>query len=166
MTLYLLRHGIAVDLGARGFIDDRERPLTSEGKRKMKRVASGMKTLGVEFDLLLSSPYIRARQTAEIVATVLRTKKRLRYSDHLASDGDPAELIRHLKRDHRAARSIMLVGHEPYLSRLASLLVSGQPDLPLTLKKGGLCKLALERLRHGQCATLEWLLAPRILEAL
>ena len=60
----------------------------------------------------------------------------------------------------RPARTL-LVGHEPYLGRLISTLLTGGPDLTLTLKKGGLCKLTVSRLRYGRCATLEWLLTPR-----
>ena len=75
MKLSLLRHGIAVEPGTPGYEDDSARPLTAKGERRMRRIAEGMATLGLSYDLLLSSPYLRARQTAEFVAQVL---KRLR----------------------------------------------------------------------------------------
>ena len=165
MTLYLLRHAIAAERGTPGYTDDSKRPLTSKGAKKMKRIAQGMKTLGIEFDLLLSSPYARARQTAEIVAAVFHTKKKLCFSEHLTVEGDPVKLIYQLTHKHRSAVNVILVGHEPYLSSLASVLLTGQEELPLTFKKGGLCKLAVRRLLLAQCATLEWLLTPRVLAA-
>ena len=57
--------------------------------------------------------------------------------------------------------SVLLVGHEPYLSGLISTLIAGMPSIPINLKKGGLCCLTVQALTYGQCATLEWLLAPR-----
>jgi phosphohistidine phosphatase len=117
----------------------------------------------LSFDLILSSPYVRARQTAEIVAQVLKAGRRLKFSEHLASDGDPEELVDQLKSLYHAPRCLVLVGHEPYLSRLISKLVTGGTDLALNLKKGGLCKLTVRRLSYSRCATLEWLLTPRLM---
>jgi phosphohistidine phosphatase SixA len=84
----------------------------------------------------------------------------------LAVEGDPAALVRYLRRLSRGRNppaEIMLVGHEPYLSELISVLLAGRTGLPLTLKKGGLCKLSITDPRYGLCATLEWLVAPQVL---
>ena len=78
-----------------------------------------------DFSLILSSPFLRARQTAEIVAKSLKLKKRLAFSDALTPDGDPKTLIRQLNELKPAPENILLVGHEPYLSRLVALLISG-----------------------------------------
>ena len=75
MKLYILRHGIAVEPGTPGYETDADRPLTSEGERKMRQIAGAMEALELSFDLILSSPYLRARQTAEIVAEVLTARK-------------------------------------------------------------------------------------------
>ncbi len=127
----------------------------------MRRAARGMKEARLSFDLILSSPYTRARQTAEIVAQIFHRTNRLALSTTLAADGNPKELIDELRRRHRQRKKILLVGHEPYLSRLISLLISGDTSIAIDLKKGGLCKLSVAALHYGRCATLEWLLTPR-----
>ena len=132
----------------------------------MKKIAAGMRTLNVEPDLILSSPYVRARRTAEIAAAALDARKNLLLSDHLAPDGEPEQLVRTVAEDHASARSILLVGHEPWLSMFMSGLLSGGTDVAILLKKGGLAKLTTENLRHARCATLEWLLTPAELAGL
>ena len=125
MELYLLRHGFAVERGTRGFEDDFTRPLTTKGRRQLRTTAAAMKKLGRNFDLILSSPLVRAKQTAEIVAAELKLKKRLKYSNALAPGGVAAVLLRQLGRVKPAPEKILLVGHEPDLSRLISVLVTG-----------------------------------------
>ena len=77
MNLYILRHGIATDPAAHEFATDAERPLTPEGKRKLRQVAEAMEALELSFDLILSSTYLRARQTAEVIAAALKERKKL-----------------------------------------------------------------------------------------
>jgi phosphohistidine phosphatase len=166
MDLYLLRHAIAVDRGSPGYEDDADRPLTAEGARKMRRAARGMRRLGLTFDLILSSPYLRCRQTANIVAEALQAPDKLRFSEALAPEGNGQDLIEELNRDHSACDSILLVGHEPSLSQLAGVLISGSWQVSLVMRKGGLCKLSAEALRFGHCASLEWLLTPSQLSLL
>jgi len=160
MELYLLRHAIAEDRGGPGWEDDSKRPLTRKGSKKMLRIAEGMLALDFSVDVILSSPYTRARQTAEIVAEVLGAEKSIEFSDHLAVGGDPEQLIEHLTTDCAGVGSVLLVGHEPWMSSFISTLVSGDQSLSITMKKGGLCKLMVDTLRYGRCATLEWLLTP------
>ncbi len=160
-TLYLLRHGIAFDADARRHESDSDRRLTPEGEKKIRRIAGNLRTLGVELDLVLTSPFARAHRTAEIVVEVFKIRKKFAVSDDLAVGGSPEALLRHLNEHHTSARSVMLVGHEPYLSELISILLVGDTGLALDLKKGGLCKLAMTRPNFGRCATLEWLLPPR-----
>jgi phosphohistidine phosphatase len=164
MRLSLLRHGIAVEAGTPGFENDRERPLTAKGERRMQRSAKGMLALGLSYDLILSSPYLRARQTAEIVAQVLNTPEGVHLSDVLAPEGNPRQLIETVHSDGRD--DILLVGHEPYLSRLISTLLTGGPNLPVVMKRGGLCALDVETLRFGRCAHLLSLLTPSHLRRL
>ena len=161
MELYLLRHAIAVERGTSGYADDSLRPLTREGRRKMQVAAIGMKRLELVFDGLVSSPYARARETAEIVAGRFRLGRKLRFSEHLQPAGNARLLLLELKRLTRARGRWLLVGHEPDLSRLAAKLMGGSPSLGLKLKKGALCKLVIGQLRHGACAELEWLLTSR-----
>jgi phosphohistidine phosphatase len=161
MELFLLRHAPAVERGARGFENDSARPLTPKGRRQMRKTAAALKKLAPPFDLILSSPCLRARQTAEIVAAGLKLKKRLKFSNALAPGGGAALLLRQLGREKPAPDKILLVGHEPDLSRLVSLLTAGGPQLQLDFKKGGLCKLEAGKLRAGKCAALAWLLTPK-----
>ena len=158
MNLYILRHAKAGERGNR-FPDDSKRPLTADGEKEMVRVAQGMRAMELSFGVILSSPFVRAKRTAEIIAVVFKSNK-LRLSKNLASGADPRDLIHELNSDHPLLKNILLVGHEPYLSKLISRLSAGDEKLSLNLKKSGLCKLKVGNLRFGLCATMEWLLTP------
>src|SRR5450631_4248447 len=93
MNIYLLRHGIAVDPSAPDFAKDAERPLTTKGKRRLRQIAEAMGALKISFDLILSSPYVRAQQTAEIVAKALKRRKKLKFTDELTPGGNPKSVI-------------------------------------------------------------------------
>lgn len=160
MKLYILRHGIAVKPGTPGYEDDSARPLTPKGKRQLRQIAAAMKKMGLRFDLVLSSPFLRAKQTAEIAAKSLKLQKKLAFSDELTPGGNPQALIQQLNAARPKPDAILLVGHEPSV-RLIGLLTTGESNLAIDFKKGSLCKLETEKLNHAQCATLSWLLAPR-----
>ena len=165
MILYVLRHAVALDR-AKWRQADSERPLTKEGVKKMKKIAKGMQQAGVQFDWILTSPYRRAFDTAKIVAEAYDCRKQLKVSRSLASDGDPKTLMRHLALDYRSWETLLLVGHEPYLTRLISVLVGGTPEISLTLKKGGLARLTASSLAYSRCASLDWLLPSKLLRRL
>jgi phosphohistidine phosphatase len=166
VELYFLRHAIAVERGTPGYERDSERPLTQKGEKKMKSIAAGMKALGLEFDLILTSPYLRALRTAEIAASALGLGENLVVTAHLAADGEPERLVRSIVEDHGSAGKVLLVGHEPSMSALMSVLLAGNDEVSILFKKGGLAKLGVENLRYGRCAALEWLLTPGQLAAL
>jgi len=161
MNLYILRHGIAVEPGTPGYAKDADRPLLPEGERKLGQIAEAMEALDLSFDLILSSPYLRARQTAEIVAEAIEARKKLEFSDILVPGGSTKKLVEFLNRLQPPPESVLLVGHEPFLSGLVSLLVAGNQGCSVVFKKGGLCKLTVESLAPGRCAALEWLLTPK-----
>lgn len=163
MNLYVVRHAIAVDEGTTGYEDDSQRPLTDKGQKKMRKIAKGLRTLGVEFDLILSSPYVRARETAEILADVFKMRKKVAFSENLIPMANPDLLIPEINEKY-SVDSIALVGHEPHLSTLIGALVEENTTLDITLKKGGVCYLVADDLHHADHrATLEWLLTPGIL---
>jgi phosphohistidine phosphatase len=162
MNLYIIRHAISVDEGSPEYEEDSQRPLTDKGRKKMRQIAKGLRTLGVEFDLILSSPYVRAKETAEVLADIFKTKKDVAFSDNLIPMGDPDLLISEMNEKY-TADSIALVGHEPFLTALVGLLVSKNTNMDMTLKKGGVCRLSADDLHHSRKATLEWLLTPGIL---
>ncbi len=160
MELYILRHAIAEDRANWEEAADHERPLTRDGEAKMRRIAQGMKALDLSFQIILSSPFCRAKQTAEIVGDIFEARELITLTPALAAGEPSHKIVSQIEKDYPAVESILLVGHEPDLSGLVSLLVSGDGELAITLKKGGLCKLKIDSLKHGRCATLEWLLAP------
>jgi phosphohistidine phosphatase len=161
MNLYLLRHGLAVEPGTHGFAKDADRPLIPKGERKLWKIAEAIEAMAISFDLILSSPYVRARQTAEIIAEALNARKKVEFSDALVPAGSVKRLIESLNHLQPARENVLLVGHEPYLSELISLLVSGQVGFAVVMKKGGLCKLSAQSLHAGRCAEFEWLLTPK-----
>lgn len=161
MELFILRHAIAVERGTEGYEHDSDRPLTKKGEKKMYAIAGGIRALGIVPELILSSPFARARRTAEIAAEVLDCKKCLVLSDTLATTAEPGDVIRELLEHHPDRENIMLVGHEPFLSDLISTLTTDDGSLSLTMKKGGLCALSASSLTNGRCATIEFLLTPR-----
>jgi phosphohistidine phosphatase len=165
MNLYLLRHAIALER-TEWHRADSDRPLTEDGIRKMKTLAKGMDRLNLKIDQILTSPYRRAYETAVIAAKALKLTNVVRVSKLLTPEGDPKALVRRLALDFRSWETVLLVGHEPYLSRLMSVLTGGNTDFSLILRKGGLAKLSCDSFTFGKCATLEWLLTPKILKKL
>jgi phosphohistidine phosphatase len=162
LKLYLLRHAIAVDRETSKYTDDSKRPLTTEGKTKMKANAQGIKSLGISFDLILSSPYIRAKETAHIILDVLKIdKSSLVLTKELIPDAAFERLVREINAYAKKHSNIVLVGHEPHLSGLISFLLTGSKEpININFKKGGLALLTVENLYSAGGATLEWILAP------
>lgn len=160
MNLYLIRHAIAEEESASG--EDSQRALTDKGAKKMRQIAKGLRTLGVEFDLILTSPFTRARQTAEILSDVFRVKKEIVVSGNLAPMGDPDLLLAEINEKY-TVDSLALVGHEPYLSTMVGMLTANGSPVDVTFKKGGVCRLATDDLHHTRKATLEWMLTPGVL---
>jgi phosphohistidine phosphatase len=161
MNLFILRHAPATDRNSRGYAtQDARRPLTDKGTKRSRQIAKALKAMDVSFDAIFSSTYLRARQTAEIVAEELGCKDKLSLTRDLTPPRQPKALIEQVAA-MPAANDVLLVGHEPCLSQLIALLLTGNRDVRITLKKAGLCKLAIESLRYGKCAQLEWLLTPK-----
>ena len=160
IAVYVLRHGIAGDPGSPGYLYDSKRPLTKEGRKKMRRIARAMRSMKLEFNLILSSPFLRAKETAEIVQKAFGEKIPLRFSAKLAPCAPCQKLIRELPGILKKKKSVLLVGHEPFLGGFISGLISGGPECRIELKKGGLCTISADRLGPDRCAQLEWLLTP------
>src|SRR5262245_4514784 len=144
MNIFILRHGVAVERDDLNFKNDAERPLTPDGEKQLRKISTAIKNMNLQFDLILSSPYERAKRTAEIVAEELNLKKRLAFSGELRSEGNPKKLIREIRKLKSSPKNLLLVGHEPYLSELISVLTTGKSKMELDFKKGGLCKLVAE----------------------
>jgi phosphohistidine phosphatase len=164
MNIYLLRHGLAVEPGTADYGRDSERWLTPKGERKLWKSTQAMAGLDLTFDLILSSPLVRARQTADIVAEAFGARKKIELCDALSPGGRARQVVQRINHAQPEPENVLLVGHEPDLGHLVSLLVFGQPGGAVLMKKGGLCKLSVVALKHGRCATLEWLLTPKQME--
>ncbi len=168
MDLYLMRHGIAVPREENPAMPDAERPLTEEGIRKTGQVAEGLVRLGISCEWILTSPLLRARQTAEIVANALKLGERVEEWSELGAGASNEALLRRLQTsvERRSMKAVMLVGHEPQLSELASLLLSGAQHLSIDFKKAGACCLQAGRVPELGKATLRWFLTPKHLRLL
>jgi phosphohistidine phosphatase len=159
--LYVVRHGIAVDRGTAGVPDD-ERPLTPEGRKRMREISRGLRRLEVEPDRIVTSPLPRARETAEILADALKRSDRLEVSDALKDDRDAPTVREWLGTRHEGR--LMIVGHNPALSELVGLLAVGVTDPWLCeLKKGGVAALST---RADGGFSLDWIAPPRLLRLL
>ncbi|MDF5721635.1 MAG: phosphohistidine phosphatase SixA [Rhizonema sp. PD37] len=142
MELYLIRHGIAEE--KRSDIDDEQRHLTKEGRQKTEKVAQQLRKLGLQFDFIVTSPLVRARQTTEIfVASGLVSH--VEECMHLAPQGDIHCWVKDWLEPKKYSPQIQLalVGHEPNLGYWAEILVWGQAKAALVLKKAGMIGLKL-----------------------
>jgi phosphohistidine phosphatase len=164
MTLYVIRHAIAEDEAPGG--DDGARRLTPRGREKFRAEVAGLRALGAEIDILLTSPLVRAVETAAILADGYDGVPTPRELAALAGGVPPAETLRALRPFVRHD-GVAIVGHEPGLSGLASLVLCGRPDaLGFELKKGGILAIDVRASSLEGGGTLRWMLTPRQLRQL
>lgn len=165
MEVYLMRHAIASERGLGEWKSDRERPLTDEGIKKMTRAARGLAAAGISFDRILTSPFVRARDTARIVAESQGTKIEIEEIDELASGFETEALFRVLRKIPDSTR-LLLVGHEPDLGRLAARLIGLPASRALPFKKGGSVRIDLDGMPPSRPGTLVWMLTPSLARSL
>jgi phosphohistidine phosphatase len=158
MELYLFRHGIAED--ARPGRPDANRALTDEGKKKVADVAKAARRAGVEPSLIVSSPYVRAVETARIAAEVFEYKADVVRTETLVPHGSPEKVWAEL-RDYREEAAILLAGHEPLLSHLASFLLAS-PALRVELKKAAMMRIDVESFGAMPHGTLRWMMTAKL----
>ena len=161
MDLYVLRHGRAEEPDGLKYPDDRERPLTLKGIERLAQQVKGMNSLGICPKLIVTSPLVRAVQTAEVFRKGLSGKGEIEFSNCLVPWAEPREILEELREAHAAEHSVMVVGHEPHLSSLISLVSSGTLNCAIRLKKGALCKLRIPTVGPGRCGRIEWSLTPK-----
>jgi phosphohistidine phosphatase len=160
--LYLVRHAIAADRGAE-WPDDTKRPLTERGVARFKEVVKGLHHLDIAIDEIFTSPLVRAKQTADLLAAGLEGKPPVKVLDALAPGHTSASVMSNLAKAAKRRR-IALVGHEPELGELAAYLIGAGRALPF--KKGGICRIDVGSLTSRRAAALVWFVAPTMLRRL
>ncbi|MGH9683377.1 MAG: phosphohistidine phosphatase SixA [Candidatus Acidiferrales bacterium] len=162
MILYIVRHGIAVDRGDPKAPAEAERPLTAEGVKKTRLAALGLLALKPRPDVLITSPYVRAAQTAEIFAEALKySPSKIHVMEALKSGGNPGEVIKELA--HLRAKEAMCFGHAPHMDHMISLL-AGARGVFTQIKKAGVA--CFEHTPSRGKWEMLWLLAPKTLRQL
>jgi phosphohistidine phosphatase len=162
LSLYLIRHGLAAERGDT-YPDDSKRPLTSQGIARVRKEGKALDALGVTIAHIITSPLVRAKQTAEALAESMKSHPDVSTSDALAPAGTPAGVIQELGR-HARKGSIALVGHEPNIGELAARLIGARA--PLEFKKGAICLIEFEVLPPKGTGQLRWFVTPKMLRRL
>jgi phosphohistidine phosphatase len=164
MNVYLMRHGAALDVGQEGIRRDVDRRLSKEGVARTREVAEGLAGLEISLDAIGTSPLVRARQTAEIVAGTVSPKCEITECDFLQPGGSSQDLIAWLRS--QSAESVLVVGHLPDMSEIASELLTGHPNAAIEFKKAAVCCMAFDAIPARGAGRLEWLMQPRHLRCL
>ena len=160
--LYLVRHAIAAERGE-DWPDDDKRPLTARGVARFKDAVNGLAQLDVVVDEIFTSPLVRAKQTADILAEGLPGKPSVKVLDALSPGHAPGSVLAQLARTAKRRR-LALVGHEPGLGELAAHLIGAGRALPF--KKGGVCRIDVESLTSRRAGALQWFVTPKVLREL
>ncbi len=161
-TLYVVRHAIAAERGE-AWPDDDKRPLTERGIARFKEGIPGLEALDVEIDEVFTSPLVRAKQTADLLAAGVKNKPPVKILDALAPGHSPSAVLAQLAKAAKRRR-IALVGHEPGLGELAAHLIGAGRALPF--KKGGICRIDVESLTSRRPGGLIWFVPPKALRKL
>lgn len=159
LELYLVRHGVAAERGDK-YPDDSKRPLTVDGISALRKEVKGLVRLGVAFDQILSSPLVRAKQTAEVLAQGLPSKPPITLTDSLAPAGGASGVLQELSK-HMRKGSVALVGHEPNLGELAARLIGARTAFEF--RKGGICRIDFEVFPPKGLGHLQWFVTPKML---
>lgn len=156
MQIYLLRHGIAEN--AAPGRPDSERALTDEGREKLRRVLDRARAAGANPSLILSSPYRRAVETAQIAVDVLGYGGKVVKSRALVPEASPFDAWDEI-RARPEERAVLLASHEPLMSSLAAFLLAS-PALTVDMKKAALVRVDCERMGPEPRGVLKWMLTP------
>lgn len=168
IQLVFIRHAVAMDredFQKKAKMDDAFRPLTSKGRSRLEKMARIMKRRWVkDFDLIISSPYTRARQSAEVVSQVYGEKKVVECSE-LVPQSPPQAFVKWLKSQNYRGQTFAIVGHEPNLSLLVTYLLAGNEYAFLEFKKSGILCLEVDMLKGlgPSSGRLQWMVAPKMI---
>ena len=157
--LFLIRHGIAEERGD-AWPDDAKRPLSEDGIDRFQKSARGLARLDVWIDVVLTSPLVRARQTADIVASAFDPRPSIITIESLAPGGSYASLLTDLEKHGRKTR-IALVGHEPGIGELGARLIGSRHSFEF--KKGAVCRIDVDEIPPVSPGDLRWFLTPKMM---
>jgi phosphohistidine phosphatase len=160
MDLFALRHGEAGNR-QKLIVIDTKRTLTAAGRKEIEEVAKGLSKIKVKPERIITSPLVRARETAEIVAKV-QSSDNLEEWDELKPEGNRQQFYTKLSK-LKSDLSVMIVGHEPYLSTMICEVI-GAPGGRLVLKKGGVARVRVDTLTPKVAGELRWVLSPGLLK--
>jgi phosphohistidine phosphatase len=158
MEIYILRHGMAEE--AHGGMRDADRALTPEGAKKLQHVLRRARAIDVQPPVILTSPYRRARETAQVAAEALRNGSSLLETPALTPDSSP-EAVWDEIRVHKSDAQIMIVGHEPLLSSVYAYLLNAA-SVQIVVKKGSLGRIDVDRFSGHPRGVLRWLIHPKL----
>lgn len=162
MDLFILRHGEAGQRVSAGR-GDFQRPLTAAGQKEVSDIATSLKDLGIKLDIVISSPLKRAHQTASIVAKTFKIEKKMQDWAELSPEGNRLDLYNKLLQLKQQS-SVLVVGHEPYLSEMISeMIFEGNNGGRIDLKKTGLARIRIVSSTPKFQGELRWLLTPKLL---
>lgn len=164
MELIIVRHGIAEereDFAKKG-LEDHLRPLTLKGRKKMQKVCVELREHVKSIDAIVSSPYTRARQTAEIISQIYYETK-VYEAPELVPHAPPGAFVKWMRTQAKKYKRLVVVGHEPHLSAFASYMLTGKSESFIDLKKSGVICLQMESFAHAEAgaAELMWYVPPR-----
>lgn len=163
--VYFLRHAPAGDRASWEGPDD-ARPLTEKGRKRFRQESKGLRVLIGMPDAIVSSPYARAQETAELAARALKFTGNVELDDHLVHGGDP-RMVQRILEARPEARDLVLVGHSPDLERWIGFLITGRDDvLPVELKKGGVCRVDVRTTDPQPRGIIRWTVEPSFVRAL
>ena len=160
--LFLIRHGVAEERGD-AWPDDAKRPLSEDGIERFQKSARGLARLDVWIDVVLTSPLVRARQTAEIVASAFDPRPSIITIESLAPEGSYASLVADLEKHGRKTR-IALVGHEPGIGELGARLIGSRHSFEF--KKGAVCRIDVDEIPPVGPGDLRWFLTPKAMASI
>ncbi|MBI5765410.1 MAG: phosphohistidine phosphatase SixA [Planctomycetes bacterium] len=161
MRVYLIRHAIAIERESVDLFSDAARELTPDGIDKFRRCARALRSLGTVVDEVWTSPLVRARQTAEILAENLAPPPPVHVVKGLEPNGHFETILQALEARADNLDSVALVGHEPYLGGFTSYMLGGPRNLAISYKKGGAAMIKIDDFQPPLRGELCWLITPK-----
>jgi phosphohistidine phosphatase len=160
--LFIIRHAVAEERGD-AWPDDAKRPLSEDGAARMRKAARGLDRLGVTLDVVVTSPLVRAKQTADIVAAAMNPRPPIVSIEALSPDGTFQDIIADLEKQSKRSR-IAIVGHEPGIGEFAARLIGSRHSIEF--KKGAICRIDVDALPPSGPGDLRWMLTTKILRSI